>query len=317
MTELYPEIEPFVSQWLDVGDGHQLYVEQCGNPDGIPVLFLHGGPCSGAKPKHRRFFDASRYHAVLFDQRGCGRSQPFGRITHNTSQHLVVDIETIRKRLGIDRWLLFGGSWGATLALLYAQNYPQQVSGMILRGSFLARRQDLAWFTDVGVNRIYPECWQALCDAMVGDRTDLIGALWQTVNGTDSAKALTAARAWAMWGAQTALGHAFSKEMCDFSDDAWLLSQTLMELHYARHRYFLRDNQLLEDCYRLQHIPVTLLHGRMDLVCPVEAAWVLQQALPKARLNIIPEAGHISEHPALTAALVAAADTFARELADG
>lgn len=315
MKELFPPIEPYAVHQLDVGGGHQLYVEECGNPEGIPAVFLHGGPGGGCKIYHRSFFDPGKYRAILFDQRGCGRSKPLGLLEHNTTGHLLADLETVRARLGVERWLLFGGSWGATLALLYAQSHPERVSGMILRGIFLARQKDLDWYIKDGVNRIYPERWTELLESLHGaGGDDLIATLRALLNGRDELAQRRIAKAWSIWGGQVALGDDFKPSQQDCHVTAETLHQARIELHYGFHRYFLEENQVLRNCRKIPQMPVSLIHGRRDLVCPVESAFTLRQALPFADLNILPKAGHIAGGADMIDALVDAAEAMAERL---
>ena len=313
MKILYPELTPFHTFFLETDTVHQVYVEQSGNPAGIPVIFLHGGPCSGTKPDHRRFFNPECYHIILLDQRGCGLSEPFGELEGNTTQDLLADMERIRQQLRIDQWLLFGGSWGATLALLYAQQYPQRVLAMILRGVFLARQQDMQWFLQNGVNLIYPQRWQAVLGsvaAKAGD--DVLAMLFAAVFGDDPDAAERAALQWQLWGGQVALGGEFAP-----GDDVMApntVKQTQMELHYACNRYFIAENQVLQNCGILQNIPTVIIHGQNDLTCPLEAGWRLQQALPHARFVVLPNAGHVAKGEEMVDALVSATDFMAERL---
>jgi len=316
MKELYPPIEPYAVHLLDVGDGHSVYVEECGNPAGIPAVFLHGGPGGGCKIYQRSFFDPTKYRAVLFDQRGCGRSKPCGRLRHNDTQHLLADMELIRKRLGIEKWLLFGGSWGSALALLYAQKYPHRVSGIVSRGTFLARQADLDWYVKDGVNRIYPERWDELLDAVHGrPGEDLMAAFHRILLGEDELARRRAAKAWSAWGGQVALGDEFSPSDLEGHVPASVLHQARIELHYGFQRYFIEENQILRDCPLIPRVPVILVHGRRDLVCPLESAFTLQKHLPFAELRVLPNAGHVASNAEMTAALVEAADELAGRLA--
>lgn len=310
MKRLYSEISPFHVFWLDTGGVHQIYVEQSGNPAGIPVIFLHGGPCSGTKPDHRRFFDPERYHIVLLDQRGCGQSLPFGELDGNATQNLLEDMERVRIQLRIEQWLLFGGSWGGTLALLYAQQYPERVSGMILRGVFLARRADMRWFLLDGVNRIYPQRWQDMLDAVrVSSGDEVLARLCEAVFGSDQARAEYAALHWQLWSGQVALGAAFDGVGIQVDERA--VKQVRMELHYARNHYFIAENQILQNCVLLQDIPTIIIHGQNDLTCPLEAGWRLHQALPRADYRVLPGAGHVAKGEEMIDALVDAADRMA------
>lgn len=311
MKSLYPEVSPFHVFWLETGGVHQVYVEQSGNPAGIPVIFLHGGPCSGTKPDHRRFFNPELYHIILLDQRGCGRSLPFGELEDNTTQYLIEDMERIRVRLRIERWLLFGGSWGGALALLYAQQFPERVSGMVLRGVFLARQADMHWFLRDGANRIYPQRWQNMLDALgegvSGD--EVLTKLCDAVFGGDRLVAERAALHWQLWGGQVALGADFVVN--DSPVDEVAVKQVRMELHYARNHYFIAENQILQNCAVLREIPTIIIHGQNDLTCPLEAGWRLHQQLRNADYQVLPNAGHVAKGEEMIDALVAAADEMA------
>ena len=312
---LYPPCEPFNTFFLETGSDHQVYVEQCGHPQGLPVIFLHGGPCSGCKPDHRRFFDPERYHIVLMDQRGCGRSLPFGIIQDNTTQDLIDDMERIRRQLKIERWLLFGGSWGATLALLYAQQHTAQVAGMIIRGVFLARTKDLQWFIEEGVARIYPELWEALVDSVSEpDGGDVLTRLCETIFGGDELAKRRMTRAWMDWGRQTALGSNYQVDHEPLHITQKMVRQVQMELHYAKHRYFVGENQILDNCAMLQDVPTIIVHGRNDLVCPIESGYRLAQALPAAEYVVLPNAGHVALGDDMIDALVSAADKMLPQL---
>ncbi|WP_348757270.1 prolyl aminopeptidase [Candidatus Methylocalor cossyra] len=313
MRDLYPEIEPYAVHRFKRG-GHQLYVEECGNPSGVPVVFLHGGPGSGCKPDHRRFFHPEKYRIVLWDQRGAGRSLPRGELRHNTTADLLRDLEYIRQQLRIPSWLLFGGSWGATLALLYAEQHPARVLGLVLRGVFLARPQDLDWFVGPGgVRCIYPERWEQLCAGLSEDeRADPVAALYRRLTGADELARRRAARDWALWSGQVIFGEAFDPEAG--GEHAALVDQARIELHYALHRYFIADNAILDQCQRIARLPTVIVHGRRDLVCPVEGAYRLHRCLPGSLLRILPEAGHIASGPAMIDALVTAADTMVERL---
>ncbi|MEI8574709.1 prolyl aminopeptidase [Methylomonas sp. LW13] len=314
MKTLYPDISPFHTFFLETDSEHRVYVEQSGNPAGIPAIFLHGGPCSGTKPDHRRFFDPERYHIILMDQRGCGLSEPFGELQGNTTQDLLADMERIRTQLRIDSWLLFGGSWGGTLALLYAQQHPTQVLAMILRGVFLARQADMEWFLGNGVNKIYPERWQILLDALPNlPDANVLERLVEAIFGADQDVAKRAAQQWQAWSGQVALGNDYLESMESVSEQ--MLRQVKMELSYAIHDYFIRENQILENCAALQSIPTIIIHGRNDLTCPIEAGWRLRQALPQSRYVVLPNAGHIARGDEMIDALVSATDEMARLLA--
>ena len=314
MKTHYPEIQPFHQFFLNTGTAHRVYIEQSGNPAGIPVIFLHGGPCSGTKPDHRRFFNPDVYHIVLMDQRGCGQSTPFGELQDNHTQGLIADIEQLREHLHISQWLLFGGSWGGTLALLYAQHYPQRVMAMILRCVFLARRADMYWFinADQGVRRIYPERWQALLNSLPNSNGHLLNRLYEGAFSNDLTVANAITEQWLAWGAQVALGNAYNHAPTPITKLDRL--QVRMELHYAHHHYFIEDNQILRHCQLLQHIPALIIHGQYDLTCPLEAGWQLHQALPQSKLLVLPNSGHIAKGEEMIDALVNATDTLAQQL---
>ena len=315
MKTLYPEISPYDQFFLETGCQHSVYVEQSGNPDGIPVIFLHGGPCSGTKPDHRRFFNPECYRIILFDQRGCGLSLPFGALENNTTQDLIDDMDRIRKNLKIDKWLLFGGSWGGALALLYAQQYCHFVTGMILRGVFLVRRQDLDWFAKDGVNRIYPEQWQRLLESLEAVEPDslvvgLCAALW----GADEVAQRRVTKEWMAWGGQVALGNDYNPASQNDHVTEKMVKQVRMELHYAKNNYFIKEGQVLDGCSTLSHIPTIIIHGRQDLVCPIEAGMSLHQVMPHAEYVVLPNAGHIAQGAEMIDALVDATDKFAEVL---
>lgn len=314
MKILYPAIEPYHSFFLQTESQHEVYVELSGNPNGIPVIFLHGGPCSGTKPDHRRFFNPEFYQIILFDQRGCGRSLPFGELAHNTTQDLIGDMERIRSQLGISRWLVFGGSWGGALALLYAQQHGQAVSGLVIRAVFLARQKDMDWFGGSGAGRIYPELWQELLGNLPeGYGEHFVAGLWSVLEGEDELARRRATRVWLAWGAQVALGSLFQPDKLEEHVTEAMVKQAKMELHYARHHYFIAENQILEHCHLLQSIPTVIIHGRQDLLCPMEAGLGLHQAMPQADYVVLPNAGHIAQHEEMIDALVSATDRFAEQ----
>ncbi len=301
---LYPPIEPDHVEWLRRGR-HQIYVERSGSPKGLPVLFLHGGPGSGSSPDHRRFFHPKRYRIVLFDQRGCGRSEPLGETEENTTWHLVEDIEAIRRRLGISSWLLFGGSWGATLALCYAHSFPERLLGLILRAPFLARERDWSWFIGEGPSRLFPELHDRL-SPLLRDRNAAHRALQRGRGGEAIARAL--------WIWETALIRRRLPKEIPFPERERLLARAQIFYHYAAHRFFVEEEQVLRACGKIGHLPVVLIHGREDLICPVESSYELSRRLPRSRLEIIEGAGHTAFEPAMVRALVRATDRFAHLL---
>jgi len=317
MRELYPEIEPYRTERLAVGDGHTLYIEECGNPEGRPVVFLHGGPGAGLSRYHRRFFDPARWRVVLFDQRGAGQSTPFASLEANTTQHLVADIEKIREHLGIRRWLVFGGSWGSTLALAYAQAHPESVTGLVLRGIFLGRAEELRWFNeqDGGARCIFPERWARFRDFIPeAERDAMIEAYWRRLDSDDEAVQLAAARAWSAYeGGSTTLAHD-PDATGDFDEPHKAVSLARLEAHYFRHRMFLEPDQLLRDVGRISAIPAIIVHGRYDIICPVKTAFDLHEAWPEAEFHVV-LAGHAASDPAIVDKLVEATDAFAERLA--
>jgi proline iminopeptidase len=315
MKKLYPDLEPYAIHHYK-RDNHQIYVEECGNPGGIPVLFLHGGPGSGCKPYHRCFFDTARYRIILLDQRGAGRSLPHGELSHNTTADLLRDLEYIRQQLKVDRWLLFGGSWGATLALLFAQKHPSRAAGLVLRGAFLGRRRDLEWFVrEDGVPRIYPERWEQFLEGLPeAERDDPLAAIHKRLTGDDELARRRAAREWALWSGQVILGDEFDPGELNEHVSAQVVNQARIELHYAVNRYFLEENAILDGCARIARLPAIIIHGRRDLVCPAEAAYSLHRCLPNSELRILPHAGHIAAGDEMIDALVGAADDMAERL---
>ncbi len=312
---LYSDIEPYHSFFLETGTQHSVFVEQCGNPAGIPVVFLHGGPCSGCKPGHRRFFNPEKYRVILFDQRGCGNSLPYGEIDNNTTQDLLEDMERIRIALEIDQWLLFGGSWGGTLTLLYAQQNPERVLGMIIRGVFLARQCDLDWFLGHGAQRIYPEQWEKLNQSLpTGSRNHVLQGMVDCLWGTDELAIARVVKEWHAWGTQVALGNSYDPNSNSEHATKRMTQLAKMEIHYAKNRYFLEENHILSHCSRLSKIPTTIIHGRRDLVCPIEAGYSLHSYLPQAAFQILPKAGHIAQGEDMVDALVTATDTMITQI---
>lgn len=313
MHDLYPDIQPYSSLWLDVDAPHRLYIEECGNPKGKPILFLHGGPGAGCEPYHRRFFDPEVWRIVLFDQRGSGRSTPHAELTDNTTWHLVADIERIRETLGIDSWHVFGGSWGSTLALAYAETHPARVKGMVLRGVFLCRPHEIDWFYQQGASRLFPDYWEDfLAPIDPAKRGELVKAYYELLTGKDELKRMAAAKAWSFWEGRTAT-LLNNKDIADhFAEPHVALSMARIECHYFNHDSFFEPNQLLRDAHRLAGIPGIIVHGRYDVICPIENAWELAKAWPDAELQIMPNSGHSAAEPATRKALVAATDRFAR-----
>ncbi len=312
MDALYPPIEPHRRGFLDVDHGHRLYWEQCGSPDGLPTLFLHGGPGSGCEPWHRRFFDPARYRIVLFDQRGSGRSTPHAGLEANTTADLIADIERLRELLGIGRWVVFGGSWGSTLGLAYAEAHPERVIGLVLRGIFLCRPRDIHWFYQSGADRIFPEAWSRFLEPIPeAERDDLVAAYHRRLTGTDREQRERAAQAWSIWEGSTSCLRPNRNVVAHFADPSVAVSLARIECHYFRHDSFLEPDQLLRDAGRLAGIPGYIVHGRYDVVCPVEQAVALHQAWPQAELRIVSDAGHSAAEPGIARELVAATDALA------
>ena len=304
---LYPAIRPHATRRLQVDARHELHVEECGSPGGLPVVFLHGGPGAGCEDYHRQFFDPEQYRIVLFDQRGAGRSRPHAELTDNTTAHLVDDIEKIREELDIEQWVVFGGSWGSTLGLAYAEAHPKRVLGLILRGIFLCRQSDLLWFYQAGADKIFPDYWQDfLAPIPEAERGDLMGAYHRRLTGDDELMCMKAAKAWALWEARCSNLQHNAKVVDAFTETHMALSLARIECHYFVNRIFQAENQLLEQAGKLAGIPGILVHGRYDVVCPIDQAFAVHEAWPDARLDLVAEAGHSALEPGITTALVAA-----------
>jgi proline iminopeptidase len=298
---LFPAIEPYDRQWLAADAGHAIYHEQSGNPEGLPVLFLHGGPGSRTRAEHRRYFDPRHYRIVLFDQRGCGLSTPAGATCANTTQHLVGDIEGLRRRLGVRRWVLFGGSWGSTLALAYAEAHPDAVAALVLRGVFLGSRDEIRWYLE-GMKRFIPEAWTQFA----GGESDILGAYHRQVCHPDPAVALPAARRWYDYEARTmTLGDTASSTGAPPDDE--LLARVRVQVHYLANDCFLRENALLDNLWRIPRVPAILVQGRQDMVCPPSAAIAVARGLPGSELQLLAGAGHSASQPAMAARLCDAA----------
>ena len=313
MTTLFPPIEPYNHGWLSVGDGHEIYYEESGNPTGKPCLFVHGGPGGGASPAGRQFFDPEKYRIVLFDQRGCGRSKPHASIEANTTWHLIDDIELIRETLGIDHWLVFGGSWGSTLSLAYAQSHPERVTELVLRGIFLLRAQELKWFYQHGASELYPDAWQHyLAPIPDAERHDLISAFHSRLTSEDSEVRLSAARAWSVWEASTSFLIQNEGFMAQLDEPEAALAMARIECHYfVNGGFFESPNQLLKAVDKIRHIPCVIVQGRYDVVCPPTTAWDLHRAWPEADFKLIANAGHSAFDPANAVALIEATNRFA------
>jgi proline iminopeptidase len=313
---LYPEIHPYVQHTLAVDTPHELHVEECGSLDGLPVVFLHGGPGGGCEPYHRRFFDPERYRIILFDQRGSGKSTPHAALEGNDTQALIRDMEAIREHLGIERWVVFGGSWGSTLGLVYAQTYPERALALILRGIFLCRPRDIHWFYQEGADHLFPDYWQDyLAPVAEADRHDMVSAYYQLLTSEDEVQRMAAAKAWSLWEARTATLKPNPAVVDHFGGPYTALSLARIECHYFMNNAFLEENQIIRDAHKLKDIPGVIVHGRYDCVCPVEQAFALAEAWPEARLEVIDSAGHSAAEPGITEALVRATNEIADKLA--
>lgn len=317
MRDLYPEIEPLETGMLDVGDGQHIYWEVSGNREGKPVVFLHGGPGAGTTPEHRRLFDPERYRIVLFDQRGCGlsiphASQPDADLSANTTWHLVADMERLRKHLGIDRWQVFGGSWGSALALAYAQTHPERVTELVLRGIFTLRRQELDWFYEGGASAVYPDLWEDfLAPVPLLERTHLIEAYSRLLKDPDVEVHQPAAIAWSRWESSTITLLPQADTIARFTDPEYATAFARIENHYFRHGGWWEEGQLIRDATRLAGIPAVIVQGRYDMCTPAMTAWDLHQAWPEAEFHLIADAGHAFDEPGILDALIRATDRFA------
>jgi proline iminopeptidase len=315
MLTLYPDIKPNARHRLAVDPPHELYVEESGNPDGIPVLVVHGGPGGGCEDYYRRFFDAERYRIILMDQRGAGRSTPLAEFDGNTTQKLVEDIETVRSFLGIEQWILFGGSWGSTLSLVYAQSHPGRVLGLVLRGIFLCRPRDIHWFYQEGASRVFPDYWQDfLAPIPENERSDLVSAYYRRLTSTNELEQIQAAKAWSIWEGRCATLHPNPRVVEHFGHPHVAIALARIECHYFMNNAFLEDNQIIRDAGALKDIPGIIVHGRYDMVCPLDNALALSEAWPEADLRIIRDAGHSASEPAIVDALMRGIDEVVARL---
>jgi proline iminopeptidase len=309
---LYPAIEPYRAEMIRVSDLHEIYVEECGNPKGKPVIFVHGGPGGGCAPDYRRLHDPAFYRIVLFDQRGCGRSRPHAELRDNTTWHLVEDMETIRKHLKIERWQVFGGSWGSTLSLAYAETHPERVTELVLRGLFTLRRSELLWFYQEGASHVFPDVWEKfLAPIPLSERGDMMSAYYRRLTGDDRLVRLEAAKAWSTWEGSTLSLYPDPKRVADFGRDDYAIAFARIECHYFVNKGFFRsDSQLIDDVGKVRHIPAVMVQGRYDMCTPMRTAWDLHQAWPEAELVIVPDAGHAFTEPGIRDALITATDRF-------
>jgi proline iminopeptidase len=313
---LYPAIRPYRTGRLRVSPVHELYFEESGSPEGKPVVFLHGGPGGGTSPAMRRFFDPKRYRIVLFDQRGCGRSRPHASLVDNTTWHLVADIEALRAHLDIERWQVFGGSWGSTLALAYAQKHPRRVTELVLRGIFLLRRSELEWFYQdpQGAASLFPDLWEKYVEPIPArERRDMMRAYYRRLTSRSRKQRAAAAHAWSVWEGATSFLKTSADYVARFGDPDYAAAFARIECHYFVNRGFLeRDDQLLREVRRIRHIPAVIVQGRYDVVCPTRSAWALHRAWPEAELHVVPDAGHSAFEKGIAAELIAATDRYAR-----
>ncbi|WP_008308699.1 prolyl aminopeptidase [Leptolyngbya sp. PCC 6406] len=313
MRDLYPPIAPYRVEYLPVSDRHTLYLEESGTPTGKPVIFLHGGPGGGSMALYRQFFDPTQWRIILFDQRGCGRSTPYAELRDNTTWDLVADMERIRTHLGIDRWVLFGGSWGSTLALAYAQTHPHRCKGLILRGIFTLRSEEIQWFYQSGASFLFPDAWETyLAPIPPEEHHDLVAAYYRRLTSEDQQTRLTAARAWSIWEASTSKLIPDPALVDKFREDTFAAAFARIECHYFVNRGFFKcDRYLLDHTQSLRQIPGVIVQGRYDVVCPPQTAWELHRAWPEAEFFLIPDAGHSVTEPGIIHALVEASDRFA------
>ena len=309
---MYPPIEPYDAGMLDVGDGHRVYWELCGTPGAKPAVVLHGGPGAALSPNLRRLFDPSRYQVLLFDQRGCGRSTPNAALEANTTWHLVDDIERLRQLAGVDRWSVFGGSWGSTLALAYAQRHPDRVTDLVLRGIFTVRREEIAWYYQEGASWLYPDLWEGfLAPIPTAERGDVVAAYRRRLTADDPLVRLEAARAWSLWEGQTITLLPSPALRDRFGQDDYALAFARIENHYFVHDAFLEPGQLIRDAHLIRHIPGVMVQGRYDLATPMRTAWELHRAWPEAAFHIVQDAGHAYDEPGILHHLIEATDRFA------
>ncbi|OIN84680.1 prolyl aminopeptidase [Francisella sp. TX07-6608] len=309
---MYPEIEPYNQEFLKVSDIHTIYFEECGNPNGKPALFIHGGPGGGIQPSYRQYFNPDKYRVILVDQRGCGKSTPFAELKENTTQDLIEDFEKIRKKLNIDKWMVFGGSWGSTLGLAYAQAYPEVVTELVLRGIFLGREKELSWLYQHGASMVFPDMWEKYIEPIpVEQRKDFISAYYSILTGDDEELKQKAAIAWSVWEASTSKLFVDKKSIDRYGEDKFSLAFARIECHYFKNKLFIEEAQLLKEADKIKDIPGVIVQGRYDMVCPAVSAWDLHKVWPIAELNIVADAGHSISEPGILEALVRATDKFA------
>lgn len=313
MPRPYPAIDPYQTHRLRVSDLHELYVEESGNPAGKPVVFVHGGPGGGVEPWHRQFFNPQKYRIVMFDQRGCGRSTPHAELRENTTWDLVADMEKIRALLGIERWVVFGGSWGSTLGLTYAETHPERCIALVLRGIFLLRKAEVDWFYQEGASWIYPDAWEHYVNAIpAAERGDFVSAYYRRLTDADPTIRRAAARAWSIWEGSTSKLFPSGDMVARFGEDRFAEAFARIECHYFVNKgFFERDDQLLANIDRVRKIPAVIIQGRYDVVCPMRSAWDLHRAWPEADFQVVADAGHAASEQGILDRLVAATDRFA------
>ena len=312
LRSLYPEIEPFETGFLETGEGHRVYWERVGTKGAKPAVFLHGGPGGGFSPKHRRLFDPALYDVILFDQRGCGRSTPYASLENNTTWHLVADIERLREMIGVEKWLVFGGSWGSTLALAYTQTHASRVSELVVRGIYMLTKAELDWYYQFGVSEMFPEKWEGfIAPIPEAERGDMVAAYRKRLVGEDREEQLRCAKAWSLWEGETITLLPEPETSGAFHDADFALAFARIENHYFTHAGWLEEGQLLRDAGRLADIPGTIVHGRYDMPCPMRYAWLLHKAWPKADFHMIEGAGHAYSEPGILDRLIRATDKYA------
>ncbi|BAY93365.1 MULTISPECIES: prolyl aminopeptidase [unclassified Tolypothrix] len=313
MYELYPPIEPYKQGYLQVSELHKIHFEESGNPQGKPIVLLHGGPGGGCPPFYRQYFNPEKWRLVMFDQRGCGKSTPHAELRENTTWDLVNDIEKLREYLGIEKWAVFGGSWGSTLSLAYSQTHPERCAGLILRGIFMLRQKELRWFYQEGASYIFPDAWEEYLKPIpIAERDDLLTAYYQRLTSPDTQIRLEAARAWSIWEASTSRLFPDTALMRNFGQNDFAEAFARIECHYFINQGFLEsENQLLSNVEKIRHIPAVIVQGRYDVVCPMVSAWELHRAWPEAEFIVVPDAGHSMSEPGIRSALIAATDKFA------
>ena len=315
MQQLYPELKPYREFFLPATHGHSLYVELCGNPHGIPVVVMHGGPGGGCGPSSRRFFDPNSYHIILMDQRGAGRSLPHASLEANTTQHLISDFELLRCELGFSKWLLFGGSWGSTLAIAYAQAHPGQVLGLILRGIFLGRKKDVDWIYEAGgASRMFADYWRVFQKPLLNTAAEATGQMvnhyYELLCGSDELKRFAAAKAWATWEGSIATLAPNPPLVDNFADGHFALALARIECHYFVNQCFFKPNQLLRNMHKISHLPGIIVHGRYDMICPAEQAFEIHNVWQECQLHIVRDAGHAQQEPGIVDNLIKATQHF-------